>query len=141
MSAGFLIAALIFADGSTGRHLIELPVTAPSGIARPIAKGLVLEVRRLPDAHGIVSWEVVARDRHWLRDGNLLYHSRQWHGPYPTMIDPWMIREHYFPNSNDFNIKGYPWRVTVECRDCAVAGNGDDSRLVSGTIRVRWRRR
>jgi len=135
-----LLAALAFVNAEAG-HSVEVPVTAPSGVSVRIAKDLTLEVRRLPDADGSIGWDVVVRDNRRLSEGNLLYHSRDWHGPYPTMIEPWMVRDHYFPASNDFNVRGYPWRVMLECRNCAVEGSGEVTRLTRGTIRVSWRRR
>jgi len=57
------------------------------------------------------------------------------------MIDAWMVRARYFPDSNELPVRGYPWRVFVECRACEVDGERTKEHFVSGTIRVRWRKR
>jgi hypothetical protein len=119
---------------------VELPVTAPKGVTRRISEKLILTVDRRVDADGIWSWEVGVRDGGNAAE-NLLYHSREWHGPYPTMIDAWIIRDHYFPASNELPVRGYPWRVAITCVACEVAGERTKEHFVSGTIRVRWRER
>ena len=104
-----------------------------------MTRGLRLEIKRSAERNG-ASWEVSVTDGR-NHGENLLYHSRQWHGPYPTMIDPWMVRDHLFPSRNRFNVRGYPWLISVECRDCAVEGDGPATHFVRGTIRVTWSRR
>ena len=89
---------------------------------------------------GIWSWEVAVRDG--VSNGeNLLYESPEWHGPYPTMVDAWIIREHYFPALNELPVRGYPWQVTIQCVDCSVEGEHTKEHFVAGTLLVRWRRR
>ncbi|HEX5257843.1 MAG TPA: hypothetical protein VFW35_03565 [Sphingomicrobium sp.] len=120
--------------------IVELPVTIARGATRRISHKLTLTVEPFADADGIWSWEVAVRDRG--KNGeNLLYESRQWHGPYPTMVDAWTIQEHYFPARNELPVRGYPWRVTIECVACGVEGEHTKEHFVSGTIRVRWRAR
>jgi hypothetical protein len=122
------------------RGSVELPVTASSGLTRRISDKLALTIDRRVDAEGIWSWEVAVRDGRKSGE-NLLYHSRQWHGPYPTMLDAWIIRSRYFPASNELAVRGYPWRVSIQCLECQVAGERSKEHFVRGTIRVRWRGR
>ena len=145
MGVRLTLALLLAASGEAARPfpthgIIEVPVTAPSGVTQSISKKLTLTVERRADADGIWSWEVAVRDGSKAGE-NLLYHSSEWHGPYPTMIDAWIISDHYFPASNELAVRGYPWRVSIECVDCKTAGERTKEHFVSGTIRVRWRTR
>jgi hypothetical protein len=145
MGGEFALTLLLAAAGPhapvfANRGSVAMPVTAPSGITRRISQKLTLSIDRRVDAAGIWSWEVAVRDGRKTGE-NLLYHSREWHGPYPTMIDAWTIRDHYFPPSSELTVRGYPWQVSIECDACKVGGKRTREHFVSGTLRVRWRRR
>ena len=73
--------------------------------------------------------------------GNLLYHSRLWHGAYPTQLAAATLLSGVFPRVRRLPVQGRWWEVVIECERCAVEGEGTDARFTAGELRVRWRRR
>jgi hypothetical protein len=116
------------------RGTIESPATAPHRVTRRISDKLTLTLSPSVDADGVWSWDVAVRNS---KDGeNLLYESRYWHGPHPSMVDAWAVRDHYFPASNELSVRGYPWRVSIACVACKEDGVRTKEHFVSGTISV-----
>jgi hypothetical protein len=142
-SARALVASLVIAASAADARpggMVEVPVTAKHSVQRKISSKLTLRVDRSEDVNGVASWEVGVDDGRWLTEGNILYHSPLWHGPYPTMVDPVLMRNRTIPRTNDLKVQGYPWRVSISCAGCVVS-SGEHPRFVKGTIRVRWYRR
>ena len=141
-----VIAGILAAPAGTAAAprtgMVEIPVTAQHRVERRISPRLVLRVERdLYVSGAIAGWDVEVEDTLRPSDGNLLHHSRIWHGPHPSQVSAWIIRDHFYPSANTLDVRGYPWSVRIECRDCVTAGEGPDAYFVSGTIRVRWRTR
>ncbi len=104
---------------------------------RPLGSFLLLRVRRESRSGWVVS---VVRRSSEPDQPNLLYHSRNWHGPYPTDVFAWSFRRRYFPNERILPVYGYPYELRVRLMGCRTSGSGDDLRFVAGTIEVAWRR-
>ena len=89
----------------------------------------------------MAGWEVEVEEVGRPGARNLLYHSRSWHGPYPTQIAAETIRTGFFPRVRRLPVQGRRWEVVIQCDGCAVEGEGPDARFTAGELRVRWRRR
>jgi hypothetical protein len=110
--------------------------TVPS-VERRIAPELRLEVRKEGDG-----WEVAATATADTLAENLLYHSREWHGPYPTQVYAWSEAAHYFGDGERaLPVRGYPWMVRLRCDGCKTVGTGETARFIAGVLRIRWERR
>lgn len=97
--------------------------------------------KRAKGSYVIAGWEIGVYHDENPAAGNLLYHSPNWHGPYPSQVDAWAEAAHYWPRGpRRLAVRGKPWTVIVTCEDCATTGVGDDARFVSGRLRVRWER-
>jgi hypothetical protein len=72
---------------------------------------------------------------------NLLFHSLQWHGPYPSEVYAWHVSEHYFANERTLDIRGYPYRVRIALVNPIVEGERSQARFKSGKVRISWRRK
>jgi hypothetical protein len=84
-------------------------------------------------------WEVqVIRQPSTEPPSNLLYHSDQWHGPYPTQVFAWHVSSKYFPDERWLCVRGYPYEVVIRIRDVVTRGIGQDINFVRGTIEVEW---
>jgi hypothetical protein len=104
---------------------------------RPLGASLLLRVRR----EGADGWVVaVVRRSSRLYQRNLLYHSRQWHGPYPADVLAWSYQRRLFPDVRVLPVFGYPYEVRVRLLDCRTAGTGAGAVFEAGTIEVGWRR-
>ena len=69
---------------------------------------------------------------------NLLYHSDQWHGPYPTQAYAWQVAEGYFPNSRWVCVRGYPVEVHITIEHAKVKKVGDQAVFQDGKLVVAW---
>jgi hypothetical protein len=110
--------------------------TTPS-FERPLGSSLLLRVRRESRRGWVVS---VVRRSSEPDQPNLLYHSRRWHGPYPTDVLAWSFQRQYFPNERILPVYGYPYEVRIRLIDCRTSGSADDVVFVAGTIELAWRR-
>jgi hypothetical protein len=119
------------------RGELLLAVTdSASMTVRQITRNLRLEVRG--ESGGREVAVVSSADR---RGDNLLYHSREWHGPYPTQVYPWLEATNYFGRGvRLLPVRGYPWVVQVSCEGCVTTGSGASTRFAAGMLRVSWRR-
>jgi hypothetical protein len=121
---------------------LTIPVTSASEIERAISSRLVLRVRRWPGHDGgVAGWEVEVTSRRRPSAGNLLYHSKTWHGPYPTQFAAELHGSGQFPAERRLPVHGHRWEIIASCEECAVTGEGFHTSFVRGTLRVRWRRR
>ncbi len=103
---------------------------------RPLGPSLVLRVRREARA----GWTVaVVRRSSESKARNLLVHSREWHGPYPTDVLAWSYQGRVFPDVRVLPVYGYPYEVRVRLIECRTVGSGDDTVFEAGTIEVGWR--
>lgn len=105
-------------------------------IEHTITDGLLLRIRRA----GSVGWDVEVLPNPPTPDSlNLLYHSKEWHGPYPCQVYAWSFAEKYFPNDRKFTVRGFPCEVRIRLIDCHTEGTGPGTRFTAGRIEVLWR--
>lgn len=77
---------------------------------RALDDSLVLRVTR----EGALGWIVsVVRRSAGPDQPNLLYHSPQWHGPYPTDVLAWSFKSHFFPDERLLPVCGYPYEIRI----------------------------
>jgi hypothetical protein len=110
-------------------------------ITRRINKDLLLRLERWdsvgPENFG---WDIqVVRKPFAEASSNLLYHSTEWHGPYPSQVCAWHVAKRYFPNERELAVRGYPYEVKIILVNPVVAGDG--STFVSGEINIVWKRK
>lgn len=103
----------------------------------PLDSALVLRVEHVAESGWIVS---VVRRSADPDQPNLLYHSREWHGPYPTDVFAWSFARRLFPDERILPVYGHPYAIRVRLIDCHASGSGSDATFTSGTIEVSWRR-
>jgi hypothetical protein len=118
---------------------VELPLSSGDckEIRKSINPNLVLIV--YPEEDG---WDVEVVKKSPTDPGyNLLYHSDQWHGPYPTQVYAWQIAEDYFGNSRWLCVQGYPVEVHILLLDPKVVKKGDEFVFQSGRLIVEWYKR
>jgi hypothetical protein len=109
-------------------------------IERRIARGLQLEVRRQGTYARAAGWDVAVYATGDTARENLLYHSREWHGPYPTQVYAWSEAENYFgKGARELPVRGHPWLVLLECVECVTEGTGDVARFTRGELKIEWR--
>jgi hypothetical protein len=102
-----------------------------------LGDSLVLRVSR----EGSLGWIVsVVRRSPEPNQPNLLYHSRAWHGPYPTDVLAWSFKSRYFPDERLLPVYGYPYEIRIRLIDCRTAGRREHIVFAAGTIEVAWRR-
>ena len=129
---------------ATPRHggSLTFAVTAKHPvITRRINKDLLLRVERWdsvgPENFG---WDIQVVRKQFAEDSpNLLYHSTQWHGPYPSQVCAWHIAKKYFPNERELAVRGHPYDVKIILVNPVVAGEGPS--FVSGEIKIVWKRK
>lgn len=103
---------------------------------RPLGSSLLLRVRRAPS----LGWTVTVVPRSSRPDRpNLLYHSRSWHGPYPTDVFAWSYQHQYFPNERLLPVYGHPYEIRIRLIDCRTSGSEEAVVFEGGTIKVAWR--
>ena len=118
-------------------ELVLAMVDTVSKVERSITRDLRLEARR--EGNG---WDVAVVATNDTLAENLLYHSREWHGPYPTQVYAWSEAEHYFGEGERIiPVRGYPWVVRLRCEGCKTAGTGGSAQFTAGTLHVAWERR
>jgi hypothetical protein len=145
MPAGLLatmLALLAFASARAqavpnGTLTLDVMDARPE-ISRVIDDRLLLRLR----SQGDHEWEAEVLQRPATQfPENLLYHSRQWHGPYPTQVFAWHVASRRFPDERWLCVRGNPYEVAIRLKDIATEGAGADARFVRGTIEVEWFRR
>ncbi len=118
--------------------IVRFQVTdTASLIEHPLGSALILQIRAVPS----LGWTVaVVRRPARVSTRNLLYHSRTWHGPYPTDIFAWIHDRHYFPDERFLPVYGYSCELRIRLLNAETAGTGDEVRFAAGTVEVAWRR-
>jgi hypothetical protein len=112
-------------------------VDTASTVERWIARDLRLVARR--EGSG---WDIAVVAANDTLAENLLYHSREWHGPYPTQVYAWSEAERYFGDGERIMpVRGYPWVVRLRCEGCKTEGRGERARFTAGMVHVAWERR
>lgn len=125
------------------RPLLAFAATDSQSVREaPLGTRLVVQVQRVAGASGMpMGWQAgvyarpVGPTRH-----NLLYHSRRWHGPYPTDLFAWSHRRAYFPDDRTLPVHGWPYDVRLVCRGCATEGDSTLAHFTAGTVEIGWRR-
>ncbi|MGH7590155.1 MAG: hypothetical protein ACREL2_01845 [Gemmatimonadales bacterium] len=143
-----LILLTTLATSATGRP--TPPDTTPFTVAvrftatdttprfeESLGTALLLRVEREPPDGWVVS---VVRRGAGTDPRNLLFHSRRWHGPYPTDVFAWSFRQRYFPDERVLPVYGYPYEVRIRLVGCHASGTGATAVFDAGTIEVAWRR-
>ena len=138
LCATSLVLAGILSASAQGRSsgTLTLDVMDPRPeVTQVIDDRLLLRVR----SQGDHDWEVQVVERP-LREfpENLLYHSPEWHGPYPTQVFAWHIASRTFPDERWVCVRGFPYEVTIRLKDMATEGKGPDAHFVHGTVEVQW---
>lgn len=91
---------------------------------------------------GNLGWDVEVHEKASnVHASNLLYHSQDWHGPYPSQIYAWHVANKYFPNERKLEIRGYLYEVKIILKDAIIEGQGSEARFVSGNVNIVWRRK
>ena len=104
-------------------------------IYRDISKNLVLRVVKDDLGWNVqVTRKPITRKSNW----NLLYHSLQWHGPYPSQVSAWHVARRYFPNERTLYVRGYPYEVRIALVNPVVEA---EDTFKSGRIKISWARK
>ena len=100
-----------------------------------------LTVRRFEDVKGEPFWEVALRRASDTTYDNLLYHSTEWHGPYPVHVGAITISQGLFPATRVLpGYRGAPYVVTVRLgHDIRIAGSDTNAVFRGGSFEVSWR--
>ena len=112
-------------------------------IARDIDENLLLRVVKASSIkQQDVGWDVEVVERSYNKSSfqNLLYHSRQWHGPYPSQVYAWHVGARLFRDERELVVRGHPYAVSIVLVNPVVEGEGLNRRFISGKIEVSWRR-
>ncbi|NNG16083.1 MAG: hypothetical protein HKM89_06340 [Gemmatimonadales bacterium] len=138
------LAAQTPADTARFTAVIRFPVTDTTPLfEHPLDSTLVIRVFRQVDAElrHMGWWVAVMRTP--VESGtffNLLYHSKYWHGPYPTDLYAWHFGKTRFPDERILPVHGYPYELRVRCPGCKTRGQGPDVHFTEGMVEVGWRR-
>lgn len=131
------------ADTSGFRVLLNVAVT--DTLPRHevvVSRRLRLVLHRQSQANGtVMGWSVaVYRQPASDTSRNLLYHSLNWHGPYPTDVLAWIHAEAFFPDDRLLPVYGEPWELRLVCRACQTAGDSTFTHFTAGSVVVSIRR-
>jgi hypothetical protein len=132
-----LLACLQTASAGDPLHgMLTIDVMDPrSEVTQNINDRLLLRLK----SEGDHEWEVQVIKRPSAEfPENLLYHSDQWHGPYPTQVFAWHVSSQYFPNERWLCVREHPYEVMVRLKDVETHGVGQDIYFVRGKIEVEW---
>ena len=138
-----IIAAFLPAAAAAQRsgHFVVNVLSQTEPKERHLDRDYRLTVRRFEDTHGEPFWEVALRRAHDTTHDNLLYHSTEWHGPYPVHVGAITISQHLFPATRVLpGYRGAPYVVTVRLRnDIRIAGSDTNAVFRGGSFEVTWR--
>ena len=124
----------------TGHFVINvLSQTEPP--ERRLDRDYRLTVRRFEDRKGEAFWEVALRRASDTSYDNLLYHSTEWHGPYPVHVGAITISQQRFPSTRVLpGYRGAPYVVTIRLRDdIRIAGSDTNAVFRAGSFEVSWK--
>jgi hypothetical protein len=128
-----LVCLSSFADPVPNILNLPLPSTSETVYVQIDEK---FQLRAEPDQDG---WEIgVVTKLPQNFPSNLLYHSKKWHGPYPTQIYAWHLLKDYFPNTRWLCVSGQPIEVMLEIRDAKIKPDGESAVFESGQLHVEW---
>src|SRR3954451_140653 len=128
----FLLAVLLPATATAQRsgHFVVDVLSRTEPPVRRLDSSYRLSVRRFEDAKGEPFWEVALRRANDTAYDNLLYHSTQWHGPYPVHVGAITISQRLFPATRVLPAyRGAPYVVTIRLRD-DIRITGSDTNAV-----------
>ena len=126
------------------RDLFSLTVTMEPILRLPVVGCVIIQtVKDSSISQHNFGWDVqvIQKPFDGKSSSNLLYHSLEWHGPYPSQVDAWHVTEKYFQNERELDVRGYPYRLKIVLVNPVVEGTGSDTRFVSGRVKVSWRRK
>lgn len=129
--------------GHSGALTIDLTDKHPL-ITRDIGDNLLLRVVKVSSARGgDFGWDIEVVRKPYDPDisENLLYHSRQWHGPYPSQVEAWQVSQKYFPNERELGVRGYAVSVRISLVEPVVKGSGSEAQFTSGAVKISWEQR
>ena len=132
------------AGRNSGGSLAFSAVDERQVILRDIDKRLLLRVEKIRSVlQKNYGWDVqvIRKPYDASSSSNLLYHSQEWHGPYPCQVEAWQVAENYFPNVRELDVRGYRYELKIVLANPVVEGAGFDSRFVSGIVKISWRRK
>jgi len=125
------------------KTIIKFNVTDDiTSIERAIGRSLILKIERVNAVNNAnFGWELsVVRKPGNLYSRNYLYHSLEWHGPYPTDIFAWIHKENYFPDERILPVHGYPYELRVRLLNIETKGNDSETEFTAGTVEIAVRR-
>ena len=138
-----VLAALLPAAATAQRsgHFVVDVLSPTEPPERRLDRDYRLTVRRFEDTHGEPFWEVALRRASDTTYDNLLYHSTEWHGPYPVHVGAITISQRLFPATRVLpGYRGAPYVVTVRVRDdIRLAGSDTTAVFRGGSFEVSWR--
>ena len=136
--AGLLPAA---ATAQRSGHFVVNVLSQTEPPERRLDRDYRLTVRRFEDTHGEPFWEVALRRASDTAYDNLLYHSTEWHGPYPVHVGAITISQGLFPGTRVLpGYRGAPYIVTVRLRkDIRIVGTDTNAVFRAGSFDVSWR--
>src|SRR3954465_12785141 len=141
----FLLAVLLPAAAAAQRsgHFVVDVLSHTEPPLRRLDSSYRLSVRRFEDVKGEPFWEVGLRRATDTTYDNLLYHSTEWHGPYPVHIGAITISQRLFPATRVLpGYRGAPYVVTVRVRDdIRIPGSDTNAVFRGGSFEVSWRPR
>ena len=137
------IAALLPAAAPAQRsgHFVVHVLSQTEPPERRLDRDYRLTVRRFDDKNGEPFWEVALRRASDTSYDNLLYHSTEWHGPYPVHVGAITISQRLFPSTRVLpGYRGAPYVVTIRLRDdIRIAGTDTNAVFRAGSFVVSWR--
>src|SRR3954462_14507318 len=139
----FLLSALLPAAATAQRsgHFIVDVLSRTEPAERQLDSSYRLSVRRFEDVKGEPFWEVALRRKSDTTYDNLLYHSTEWHGPYPVHIGAITISQRLFPATRVLpGYRGASYVVTIRLRDdIRIAGSDTNAVFRGGSLGGSWR--
>jgi hypothetical protein len=121
-------------------HLVVDALSTTEPPVRRLDGRYRLAIKRFEDVAGQPWWEVTLRrssDTAW---DNLLYHSREWHGPYLTHVGAITIAQGLFPETRVLpGYRGAPYVVVINVHNVRIAGADTAAVLRGGSFDVSWR--
>lgn len=117
------------------KNQLRLPLAGrANAVTIPLLHGMTLAAR--PHQEG---WEIaVAESGSKDESPNLLYHSRQWHGPYPSQVYAWHVQQHYFPDTRWLCVAGHPIEVKLQILNAKVKPSGETAVFERGQLHIEW---
>lgn len=131
----------VVATAQRSGHFVVNVLSQTEPPERRLDRNYRLTVRRFEDVKGEPFWEVALRRASDTTYDNLLYHSTEWHGPYPVHVGAITISKGLFPATRVLaGYRGAPYVVTVQLgKDIRIAGSDTNAVFRGGSFEVSWR--